>query len=215
MNLREIRNLRFGTPGLLPYKDFSLVPEGSGQAPVLRLRARGQYSVRVVDPIRFFRNFLPGNTQFYSLADEAASGQLRQEFLTAFQAALQSLSRTTDIASLASHGPELAAALTNEGGPGGSWLERFGLEVVAGAISAVEYDEASRDLMDKYNKGLMLGGGIGNAYTQTTIADSAMAMAESGEGGNGMMGLAMGLGAVGGTVSGLNQPTDSCRAGSI
>ena len=48
--------------------------------------------------------------------------------------------------------------------------------------------------MDKYNKGLMLGGGIGNAYTQTTIADSALAMAESGEGGAGMMGLAMGLG---------------------
>ncbi|MDP3953171.1 SPFH domain-containing protein [Microbacterium sp.] len=207
VNLREIRNLRFGTPGLLPYKDFSLVPEGSGQAPVLRLRARGQYSVRVADPLRFFCNFLPANTQFYSLSDEAASGQLRQEFLTAFQAALQSLSRTVDIASLASHGPELAAALTNEGGPGGSWLKRFGLEVVAAAISTVEYDEASRDLMDKYNKGLMLGGGIGNAYTQTTIADSAMAMAESGEGGTGMMGLAMGLGAVGGTVSGLNQPT--------
>lgn len=207
VNLREIRNLRFGTPGLLPYKDFSLVSEGAGQAPVLRLRARGQYSVRVVDPIRFFRNFLPGNTKFYSLADEAASGQLRQEFLTAFQAALQSLSRTTDIASLASHGPELAAALTNESGPGGSWLERFGLEVVAVAMSTVDYDEASRELMDKYNKGLMLGGGIGNAYTQTTIADSALAMAESGEGGAGMIGLAMGLGAAGGTVAGLNQPT--------
>ena len=143
------------------------------------------------------------------MADEAASAQLRQEFLTAFQAALQSMSRTSDIASLASHGPELAAALTNEGGPGGSWLERFGLEVVAAAISAVEYDGPSRELMDKYNKGLMLGGGIGNAYTQTTIADSALAMAESGEGGAGMMGLAMGLGAVSGTVSGLNQPTSA------
>lgn len=207
VNLREIRNLRFGTPGLLPYKDFSLVPEGANHAPVLRLRARGQYSVRVVDPIRFFRNFLPTNTQYYSLSDETASAQLRHEFLTAFQAALQSLSRATDIASLASHGPELAAALTNEGGPGGSWLERFGLEVVGTAISAIDYDEASRELMDKYNQGLMLGGGIGNAYTQTTIADSAMAMAESGEGGTGMMGLAMGLGAVGGTVSGLSQPT--------
>ena len=66
--------------------------------------------------------------------------------------------------------------------------------------------------MDKYNKGLMLGGGIGNAYTQTTIADSALAMAESGEGGAGMMGLAMGLGAIGGTVSGLNQPTSRPRS---
>ena len=207
VNLREIRNLRFGTPGSVPYKDFSLVPEGSGQAPVLRLRARGLYSVRVVDPLRFFRNFLPANAQYYSVADEASSSQLRQEFLTAFQAALQSLSRTTDIASLASHGPELAAAMTNEGGPEGSWLERFGLEVVSAAISTVDYDDASRELMDKYNKGLMLGGGIGNAYTQTTIADSAVAMAESGEGGTGMMGLAMGLGAIGGTVSGLTQPT--------
>lgn len=61
--------------------------------------------------------------------------------------------------------------------------------------------------MDKYNKGLLLGGGIGNAYTQTTIADSATAMAESGEGGAGMVGLAMGLGAIGGSVSGLSQPT--------
>lgn len=205
VNLQEIRNLRFGTPGVLPYKDFSLVPEGSGQAPVLRLRARGQYSVRVVDPIRFFRSFLPANVQYYSLANETTSSQLRQEFLTAFQAALQSLSRTTDIASLASHGPELASALTNEGGPEGSWLDRFGLEVVAAAISAVEYDHASRELMDKYNKGLMLGGAIGNAYTQTTIADSAVAMAERGEGGPGMMGLAMGVGAIGGTVSGLTQ----------
>lgn len=213
VNLREIRNLRFGTPGLLPYKDFSLVPDGSAQAPVLRLRARGEYSVRVVDPLRFFCNFLPANTRFYSLGDEAAGGQLRQEFLTAFQAALQALSRTTDIASIASHGPELAAALTNEGGPGGSWLDRFGLEVVAAAISTVEYDEASRELMDKYNKGLMLGGGIGNAYTQTTIADAAMVTAERGEGGAGMMGLAMGVGAIGGTVSGLSQPNTPSQPG--
>lgn len=208
VNLREIRNQGFGTPGPLPYKDFSLVPPGSTQAPVLRLRARGLYSVRVADPIRFFRTFLPANVQSYTLADNAASAQLSQEFITAFQAAVQSLSRTTDIASLAMHGPELASALTNEGGPEGSWLERFGLEVVGAAISAIEYDPGSRDLMDKYNKGMLLGGGIGNAYTQTTIADSALAVADSGEGGAGMMGIAMGLGAIGGTLSGLAQPVD-------
>jgi membrane protease subunit (stomatin/prohibitin family) len=115
VNLREIRNLKFGTPGPLPYKDFSLVPPGSAQAPVLRLKARGQYSVRVVDPIRFFRNFLPSSIRSYSLADQAAASQLTQEFITAFQAAVQSLSRTTDIASLATHSPELATALTKRG----------------------------------------------------------------------------------------------------
>jgi membrane protease subunit (stomatin/prohibitin family) len=132
---------------------------------------------------------------------------LSQEFVTAFQAALQSLSRNTDIASLAAHGPELASALTNEGGPGGSWLERFGIEVVSAAISAVEYDQASRELMDKYNKGMLLGGAVGNAYAQATVADSALAMGERGAGGEGLIGLAMGLGSIGGTLSGMAQPT--------
>lgn len=209
VNLREIRNVGFGTPGLLPYRDFSLVPPGSTQAPVLRLRARGQFSIQVVDPIRFFRNFLPANNLAYSLADNGARAQLSQEFLTAFQAALQSLSRTTDIASLAAHGPELASALTREGGPRGSWLERFGIEVVGCAISAIEYDQESRELMDKYNKGTLLVGAVGNAYSQATVADSALAIGESGGGGEGLIGLAMGLGSIGGTLSGMTQPTNA------
>ncbi|WP_162891202.1 SPFH domain-containing protein [Aeromicrobium sp. A1-2] len=213
VNLREIRSLRFGTPGPLPYKDFSLVPPGSVQAPVLRLKARGQFSVRVIDPIRLFRNLLPSNLQTYSLADQAASSQLTQEFVTAFQAAVQALSRTIDIASLAAHGPELATALTNEQAPEGSWIERFGLEVVAVAVSAIEYDAASRELMDKYNKGLMLGGAIGNAYSQTTVADAAFAMGENGASGGDMMGFAMGMGAVGGTVAGMVQPTSPSSSG--
>lgn len=209
VNLRGIRNLGFGTPGPLPYKDFSLVPPGFTQAPVLRVRARGQYSVQVVDPIRFFRNFLPANVLSYSLSDSAASAQLSQEFVTAFQAAVQSLSRTTDIASIAAHGSELAAALTSEGGSNGSWLERFGLVVVGVAVSAIEFDQASREILDKYNRGVLLGGVVGNAYTQTTIADSVMAVANSGDGSAGMLGVAMGVGAIGGTVSGLAQPVAS------
>lgn len=206
VNLREIRGLGFGTPGPLPYKDFSLVPPGSTQAPVLRLRARGQYSVQVVDPIRFFRNFLPVNVVSYSLSDGTANAQLSQEFIAAFQAALQSLSRTTDIASIASHGTELATALTTVGGSNSSWLERFGLVVAGVAVSAIEYDETSREILDKYNRGVLLGGAVGNAYTQTTIADSLLAVANNGDGSAGMMGIAMGVGAIGGTLSGLEQP---------
>lgn len=213
VNLKEVRNQKFGTPGPLPYKDFSLVPPGSVQAPVLRLKARGQFSVRIVDPIRFFCNFLPANVRSYTLADSAANSQLVQEFISAFQAALQALSSTTDIASIATHGPQLAAALTNEGGPDGSWIERFGLEVVSVAVSAVEYDQASRELMDKYNKGVLLGGGVGNAYTQTTVADAAMAMGENGAGTEGLIGLAMGLGSMGGMMSGMTQPTAAAQSG--
>ncbi|MDR6119716.1 membrane protease subunit (stomatin/prohibitin family) [Aeromicrobium sp. SORGH_AS981] len=212
VNLREIRGLGFGTPSPMPYKDFSLVPPGSTQAPVLRLKARGVYSVRVVDPIRFFKTFLPANQRSYDLADSETVRQLTQEFLTAFQAALQTLSRTTDIASLAMHGPELAAAMTSAAGPGGSWLERFGLEIVSVAVSAVDYDTASRELMDKYNKGAMLGGSIGNAYTQTTVADAAFAAGQSGGGVDGLVGVAWGTGAMGAAMGGMTQPEQPAQA---
>jgi len=215
VNLREIRNLHFGTPSPLPYKDFSLVPTGSTRAPVLRLRARGQYSVQVVDPIRFFRNFLPANAQSYSFANNAARIQLDQEFITGFQAALQTLSRTTDIASIAAHGTELAAALTSEGGSNGSWLERFGLVVVGAAVGAVEYDEASRHLIDKYNQGLLLGGAVGNSYTQTTIAGSLLAAANGADGNAGLIGIALGAGALGGTVERLSQPVTPAAAAPV
>jgi membrane protease subunit (stomatin/prohibitin family) len=214
VNLREIRNVHFGTPAPLPYRDSSLVPPGSSQAPVLRLRARGQYSIQVVDPLRFFQEFLPANRVSYSLADEGARAQLSAEFLTAFAAALQALSRTTDIASLAAHGRELAAALTNEAGPGGSWLERFGLTVTSAAVSAIEYDRASQELMDQYNKGTLLGGAVGNAYAQTTLADAALAMGEGGgSGGDGVIGVAMGLGSISGALAGMTQPTERASAG--
>jgi membrane protease subunit (stomatin/prohibitin family) len=212
VNLREIRNVGFGTPAPMPYRDFSLVVPGSSQAPVLRLRARGQYSLQVVDPIRFFQDFLPPNTTSYSLADPGAKAQLTNEFVTAFQAALQSLSRTTDIASLASHGPALASALSNGSGPGDSWLQRFGIEVVNAAVSAIEYDQESRELMDSYNKGTLLEGVVGNAYAQATVADAALATGESGSGGDGMIGLAMGLGSIGGTLTGLTQPAAPAAA---
>lgn len=210
VNLREIRGLGFGTPSPLPYRDFSLVAPGATQAPVLRLKARGTYSVRVIDPIRFFKTFLPANERSYDLADGEAVRQLTQEFLTAFQAALQTLSRTTDIASLAMHGPELAAAMTSATtGPSASWLERFGLEIVSVAVAAVDYDQASRELMDKYNKGALLGGSVGNAYTQTTVADAAFAAGESGAGVDGLIGVAWGTNAMGGAMSGMTQPEQS------
>jgi hypothetical protein len=102
---------------------------------------------------------------------------------------------------------ELAAILTNGQGVEGSWLERFGLEVVSVAVTAIEYDRPSRELMDKYNKGTLLGGAVGNAYAQTTVADAAMAAGENGAGGDGLFGLAVGLSAMGGVMSGMTQPT--------
>lgn len=195
VNLKEVRNLHFATPGPIPFRDFSLAAPNGSQAPVLRLSVRGQFSIRIVDPLRFFQNFLPANTSWYSLSENAASSQLKREFVSALRTAIQAMSSRYDIASISAHNNELASEVTHHQGPAGSWIDRFGIEVHSLAITSIEYDPESKALMDKYNLGTMLRGETGSAYAQATIADAALAMAESGEGGAGMIGLAMGVNA--------------------
>jgi membrane protease subunit (stomatin/prohibitin family) len=206
INLKEIRGLTFGTPGPIPYKDYSLVPTGSDQAPVLRLIARGRYSIQITDPVLFFKNFLPAGAARYQADDEQASAQLFSEFIGTFNSTLNSLSKAVHIADLPSKSVELAQAMSAETGPEGTWQTRFGITIVAVGVEAIEYDDQSREIMDKYNAGLMMQGGIGNAYAQTTVAEGIKAAGETGGGAN-MMGLGMGVGAIGGTMAGLVQPT--------
>ena len=206
INLREIRGLMFGTPGPITYKDFSLAPAGSDRAPVLRLIARGRYSIKIADPVLFFKNFLPPNMiESCSASDEAVTAQLFSEFITTFNASLNGLSKTVEISDLPAHGPELAKAMGDEAGPEGSWLTRFGIEIVSVGVEAVEYDEESKKLMDQLNAGLMMQGSVGNAYAQTTVANAALAAGENGGAGS-VMGVGMGVGAIGGTMAGLQQP---------
>lgn len=211
VNLKEIRGLAFGTPGPITYKDYSLAPAGSTKAPVLRLVARGRYSIKIVDPVVFVKNFLPSGVARYQADDEKATDQLFSEFITTFNATLNSLSKTIEIADLPAHGPQLAKAMSEEKGPEGSWIERWGIEIVAVGVEAVEYDGQSQRLMDQYNTGLMMQGNVGNAYAQTTLANAAMAAGESG-GGAGMMGVGVGMGAMGTVVAGMQQPTDANQA---
>jgi membrane protease subunit (stomatin/prohibitin family) len=110
-----------------------------------------------------------------------------------------------EIADLPAHGPELAQAMMADKGPEGSWLTRWGIEIVSVGVEAIEYDDESKKIMDQYNAGLVMQGSVGNAYTQTTIANAAMAAGENG-GNTGMMGVGMGVNAMGGVVAGMQQP---------
>lgn len=74
VNLREIRNLKFGTRGPVVYNDLFYGAD-------LEVRAFGAYSVKVVDPTKFIRNFVPANTAYYSFDSDKARGQLTSEFL--------------------------------------------------------------------------------------------------------------------------------------
>ena len=63
VNLREIRGIKFGTSAPLVYNDRFYGVD-------LEIRARGSMSLKVTDPVRFVRNFVPATTVSYSFDDE-------------------------------------------------------------------------------------------------------------------------------------------------
>ena len=69
VNLREIRGIKFGTSAPLVYNDRFYGVD-------LEIRARGAMSLKVTDPVRFVRNFVPATTVSYSFDDEGPRSRL-------------------------------------------------------------------------------------------------------------------------------------------
>ncbi|MDY2529793.1 SPFH domain-containing protein, partial [Weissella confusa] len=85
VNLREIRDIKFGTRGPLVYNDAFYGTD-------LEVLAFGAFSVQVTNPEIFIRNFVPANVSYYSFDDEKAKGQVVSEFIQSFIVAVNSLS---------------------------------------------------------------------------------------------------------------------------
>ena len=145
VNLREIRGLKFGTRGPLTYNDLFYGTD-------LEVYAYGSLSLRVTNPERFVRNFVPANVSSYSLDDPKARGQLLSEFLNSFIAAVNSLSANYRVSQLPSQTNALATTMTAESENAGTWPERFGIQLTSIAVENIEFSEDSRELVRQFSE---------------------------------------------------------------
>lgn len=148
VNLREIRNLKFGTRGPQIYHDCFYDTD-------LEVRAFGSYTIQIVDPILFIKNFVPANTLFYSFNDHTARAQLTSEFIQSFISSLNLLSSEYRISQLPSQVNQLSATIANDSYNAGTWPERFGFKVVRVAIENIELTPDSRELIKQYSANRM------------------------------------------------------------
>ena len=190
INLQEIRGIKFGTPSPVSYFDNTYNAE-------LFLRAFGTYTIRVVDPILFYRE-VADHDATASVTMQDVNEQYRNEFLTAFQTALNRFSREGErIVYINSHGQELADYMQEV--LDDKWRKERGMVVENVAIASISYDEESRKLVEMRNKGAMLGDpSIREGYVQGSIARGLEA-AGSNEAGAGQtfMGMGVGMNAMG------------------
>ena len=103
--------------------------------------------LKVTDPVRFVRNFVPATTVSYSFDDEGPRRQILSEFVQSFIVAINSLSNEYRISQLLGKANDIAACVRGDRANAGTWNDRFGFEVF---IESIELTEQSRQLVQQF-----------------------------------------------------------------
>lgn len=213
INLKEIPNNRFGTQSEIYWDDAFF---GTQVGAV----TRGTYTMRIVDPLLFVKNFVPTkylqpNAPVFDFADmdNDAASQLFNEVVGSLSAAFANYTNDPSKGNRMSkiQGDQLgfAQSLSAAVEEGYQWKTDRGLEIVKTAILAIEYDEDTKELMKDVKKADALSGARGNSFMQQAVARGVQASGENG-GGTGMAFMGMGMNAASGMMQGVQQqPTQS------
>lgn len=189
VNLREIRNIKFGTRGPQIYNDIFYGCD-------LEIYAYGSFTIKVVEAEKFIRNFVPANVKYCSFDEQYVREQILSDFIQSFMVALNSLSSSFRTSELPSHANELSATIANDSQNAGTWGKRFGFEIVKVSIENIELSPESRKLVNEFNSNKM------NLKAYEDISQKASNISAQQKIAEGVQNN--GLGDMGGTIFGMN-----------
>lgn len=189
VNLREIRDIKYGTRGAQVYNDLFYGTD-------LEIYAYGSFTIQVTDSEKLIRNFVPANVTSYSFDDQKVRSQIISEFLQSFIVALNSLSGKYRISQLPGQANTISDLIANDNSNAGTWPTRFGFSIVKVAIENIEFTEDSRELVKQYSSNKM------NLKAYDDISQKASDIAAQQKIAEGIQNN--GLGNSGGMVFGMN-----------
>ncbi|MEC3889710.1 SPFH domain-containing protein [Xanthomonas campestris] len=205
--LTELPDNRFGTQSEIYWDDGFL---GTQVGAV----TRGSYTLKIVDPILFVKNFVPasylqpGQVFDFTDLDNAAAGQLFNEVVSALAPAFSLYTNDTAkgnrITRLQQDALGFAKSLSAAVEQAYQWQSDRGLAIVKTAIVSIEYDANTRELLKTVQRADALSGARGNANLQASAAQGLQSAGEHG-GAAGLVGVGMATGMLGG-VGNLQQP---------
>ena len=200
INTQEIKGIKYGTATPIMYFDEKYDA-------MFELRANGEYSIRITNPLLFYSEAIPRDAIMENRAVDIKSinSQYRDEFITNLEASLNQYSGNgVSINYIQSHSVELSNylrdALDEE------WESTRGMVVQAVAIKVSMTEESSK-LMAMRSKGAMLkDASIQAGYIAAGVGEG-IAAAGANEGGamNGFVGMGMAMNAGGGVLGGYQQ----------
>ena len=207
VSLKELPDNRFGTQSEIYWDDGFL---GTQVGAV----TRGSYTLKIVDPILFVKNFVParylqpGQVFDFTDLDNAAANQLFNEVVgslaPAFSLYTNDPGKGNRITKLQQDSLGFAKSLSDAVEQAYQWQSDRGLAIVKTAIVSIEYDANTRELLKTVQRADALAGARGNSNLQASVAQGIQSAGEHG-GAAGLVGVGMATGMVGG-VGSLQQP---------
>lgn len=207
VSLKELPDNRFGTQSEIYWDDGFL---GTQVGAI----TRGSYTLKIVDPILFVKNFVPasylqpGRVFDFTDLDNAAAAQLFNEVVgslaPAFSRYTNDPAKGNRITRIQQDSVGFAQSLAEAVEAGYQWKSERGLMIVKTAIVSIEYDANTRELLKTVQRADALSGARGNSNLQASVAQGIQAAGENG-GAAGIVGIGMASGMLGG-IGGLQQP---------
>ena len=206
VSLKELPDNRFGTQSEIYWDDGFLNTQVGAVT-------RGSYTLKIVDPILFVKNFVPatylrpGAVFDFTDLDNAAASQLFNEVVgslaPAFSLYTNDPSKGNRITKIQQDSVGFAKSLSDAVEQAYQWKSDRGLAIVKTAIVSIEYDANTRELLKTVQRADALSGARGNSNLQASVAQGIQSAGENG-GAAGLMGIGMATGMMG--VGGLQQP---------
>ena len=207
VSLKELPDNRFGTQSEIYWDDAFLNTQVGAVT-------RGSYTLKIVDPILFVKNFVPasylqpGKVFDFTDLENGAAAQLFNEVVGSLAPAFSLYSndpgKGNRITKLQQDSVGFAKSLSDAVENAYQWRSDRGLAIVKTAIVSIEYDANTRELLKTVQRADALSGARGNSNLQASVAQGIQSAGEKG-GAAGLMGIGMASGMMG--VGGLQQPT--------
>ncbi len=207
VSLKELPDNRFGTQSEIYWDDGFLNTQVGAVT-------RGSYTLKIVDPILFVKNFVParylqaGQIFDFTDMDNAAAGQLFNEVVgslaPAFSMYTNDPSKGNRITKLQQDSIGFAKSLSAAVEDAYQWKSDRGLAIAKTAIVSIEYDANTKELLKQVQRADALAGARGNSNLQASVAAGIQSAGET-SGAAGVMGIGMASGMLGG-IGGLQQP---------
>ncbi len=207
VSLKELPNNRFGTQSEIYWDDGYL----NAQVGAI---TRGSYTLKIVDPILFVKNFVPasylqpGMVFDFTDLENAAASQLFNEVVgslaPAFSLYTNDPGKGNRITRIQQDSVGFAQSLAEAVENAYQWKSDRGLAIAKTSIVSIEYDANTKELLKNVQRADALAGARGNSNLQASVAAGIQSAGETG-GAAGLVGLGMATAGMGG-LAGLQQP---------